>query len=127
MIISEEFLDLEELLAEAMQGLDVAVAHLVPPPPDQQQILPVALHQVPLPQDHAQTTPQGLLCNSESEPDSDDEMNQDLSWRNVQDIPSLHLMNIMRHAPKQPNGIQCDILDTENVSYLSLQKTTPPY
>ena len=39
--ISEEFLDLEEELDEAMQVLDGAVAHLLSPPPDQQCTLPV--------------------------------------------------------------------------------------
>ena len=37
MIIFEDFLDLKEMLDEAMQALDGAVAHLLPPPPDQQQ------------------------------------------------------------------------------------------
>ena len=35
-------------------------------------------------------------------------------------------MNIIRNVPEQPDPIECNILDIENSSYLSLQNTTPP-
>ena len=60
-----------------------------------------------------------LLYNSESEPDSDNEMDPDLHWRKVQDIPSLWLMRIMRDSSQQP-------VLTENNSPLSLQNATSP-
>ena len=58
-----------------------------------------------------------LIYNSESEPDSDNEMDPDLPWRELQDILSFQLMNIMRNHPQQP---------TENNSPFSLQNATPP-
>ena len=74
MVIFEEFLDFYEVLDEAIQALNDAAAHLLLPPPDQQQILTGVPQQVPSPEGHAQTLPQNLIYNSESEPDRDDEM-----------------------------------------------------
>ena len=58
MVIFEEFLAIDEVLDEAIQALDEAAAHLLPPLPDQQQTPPVAPQQVPTPQGHAQALPQ---------------------------------------------------------------------
>ena len=105
--IFAEFLTFDEELNEVDQALDDAVACLLLPPPD--QVLPQqGLTQGPLPH---------LLYNSESKPDSDSEMDLDLPWREVQDIPSFQLMNIMRNPPQLP---------TENNSKFSLQNDTPP-
>ena len=57
-----------------MQAFNRAVAHLLPHP-----LTSNTLHLSPLTSpsawSHAQAAPQGLLYNSESEPDSDDEIN----------------------------------------------------
>ena len=100
-----EFLTFDEELNEVAQVLDDVVAHLLPPPPI--KFCHNGPAQAPLPH---------LIYNSESEPDSDNELDPDLPWREVQDIPSFWLMNIMRNPPKQP---------TENNSF-SLQNATPP-
>ena len=71
--------------------------------------------QVPLQQDPSQDLLPLLVYNSESEPDSDNELDPELSWREVQDIPSFQLREAMRN-PQQP---------TENDSF-SFQNTTPP-
>ena len=126
MVSFEELLAFDEVLDDVTQALEEAVAHLLPLPPDQQLTPSVAPQQVPLVQGHAQAAPPGLSYNSESEPDSDDEMDQDLPWRDVQDIPSFQLRNIMRYAPQQSDCIEHDILDIENSSDISLQNTTPP-
>ena len=117
MIISGEFLDLGKVLDEAMQALDGAVAHLLLPPPDQHQTLPVA-SPCPFTSRPSTSHPKGLVYNSESDPDSDDDMEQDLPWRDIQGIPSFHVMNIMKYAPQPPDCIEHDILDIENGSYL---------
>ena len=57
-----------------------------------------------------------LIYNSKSKPDSDNEMDLGLPWREVQDIPSFWFINIMRNPPQQP---------TENNSPFSLQNDTP--
>ena len=57
-----------------------------------------------------------LIYNSESEPDCDNEMDPDLPRREVQDIPSFQLMNIMRNPPQQP---------TENNSPFSYRMVLP--
>ena len=44
-------------------------------------------------------------------------MDPDVPWREVQDIPSFQLMNIMRNPPQLP---------TENNSPFSLQNATLP-
>ena len=67
-----------------------------------------------------------MLYKSESEPDSDEEMDQDLPWRDIQDIPSFQLMNITKNAPQQPDPIEYNILDIETSLYLSLHNTTLP-
>ena len=56
MVIFEEFLAFDEVLDEVMQALDEAVAHLLPPPPNQQQTLPVAPQHVSPPQGKVQAT-----------------------------------------------------------------------
>ena len=100
------FLAFDEKLNEVDQALDDVVAHLLPPPPDK-VLSQQGLAQAPLPL---------LLYNSESELDSDNEIDLDLPWREVQDIPSFQLMNLMRNPPQQP---------TENSNF-SLQNDTPP-
>ena len=77
--IFKEFLVFDGELNEVTQGLDEAVAHLLPLPPDQ----------VPSQQDHAWAPLLHLLYNSESEPDNDNDMELDLPWRDVKDIPSF--------------------------------------
>ena len=99
----------DEELNEVTQALDEAVAHLLLPPPDQ----------VPPQQGHIQAPLPHLLYNSESELDSDDDMDPDLLWRDVQDIPLFWLMRIMRNSPQQP-------VLPENNSYSSLQNVTSP-
>ena len=90
--IFAEFLAFDEEFNAVAQALDEAVAHLLAPPPDQ----------VSPQQDHAQAPLPHLLYNSGSEPDSDNDMDPDLPWREVQDIPSFQLMSIMRNYPQQP-------------------------
>ena len=107
MDIFTEFLAFDEEQNEVAQALDEAVAHLLPPSPN--QVLPQ--------QDHAQDSLPHLVYNSESELDSDNELKPYLPWREIQDIPSFQLMNIMRNPPQQP---------TENNSPFSLQNATPP-
>ena len=72
----EEFLAFGEELNEVTQAFDEAVVHLLPPPPDQQHTPPVVPQHGPPLQDNALAAPPGLLDNSESEPESDDEMDQ---------------------------------------------------
>ena len=119
MIIFKEFLDLEDVVDEAILALDMAADYLLPPFPNQWQTHLIAPQQVPPPQGHAQAPLPNLLYNSKSEPDNDDEMDQDLPWRNLQDIPPFQLMNIMRNTLQQPDTI-------ENRSYISSQRTTFP-
>ena len=94
----------DEELNEVGQAFTDTVAHLLFPPPD--QVLPQ--------QGHAQAPLQHLLHKSESEPDSNNDMDPDL-----QDIPSFQLMSIMRNSPQQP-------VLTENNSPFSLKNATPP-
>ena len=96
--IFTEFLAFDEELNKVAQILDEAVAHLLPP----NQVLPQ--------QGHAQALLPHLVYNSESEPDSDNELDPDLPWREVQDIPSFLLMDIMRNPPQKP---------TENNSFFT--------
>ena len=103
MDIFTEFLAFDEELDEVAQALDEAVGQLLPPSPDQ----------VPLQQDPTQDCLPHLVYNSESELDSDNELDPDLSWREVQDIPSFQLREAMRN-PQHP---------TENDSF-SFQNTT---
>ena len=102
-----EFLTFDTELNEVAQVLDDIVACLLPPPPDQ------ALPQ----QGHTQAPVPHLIYNSESEPDSDNEMDMDLPWTEVQDVPSFCLMNRMRNPPQQP---------IENNSNYSLQNDILP-
>ena len=88
MDIFAEFLAFDEELNEVAQGLDDMVAHLLSPPPI--KFCHNRTPHRPLPH---------LIYNSESEPDSDNEMDLDLPWTEVQDIPSFWLMNIMRNPP----------------------------
>ena len=85
--IFTEFLAFDEELNEVAQALDDVVAHLLFPPP-------IKFHHN---RDMHRPLPH-LIYNSESEPDSDNEMDPDLHWRDVQDIPSFWLMNIMRNV-----------------------------
>ena len=84
--------------------MDEAIAYLLPPPPNQ----------VLLQQDLAQDPLPHLVYSSESEPDSDNELDLDLPWRQVQDIPSFQLREVRRN--QQP---------TENDSF-SFENDTPP-
>ena len=105
-----EFLAFDEQLNEVAQALDDAVAHLLPPPQSSSATTGPCTGSCTGPLPH-------LIYNSESELDSYNEMDQDLPVREVQDIPSFQLMNIMRNPLQQP---------TENNSPFSLQNTTPP-
>ena len=78
-----EFLDFDEELIEVAQALDEAVAHLQPTNPDQ----------VPSQQDPIQDPLPHLVYSSDSELDSDYELDLDIPWREVQDIPSFQLRN----------------------------------
>ena len=68
-----EIMAFNEELNEVSQVLDEAVAHLLPPPPDP--------NQVPLQQYPAQDPLPHLTYNLESKPDSDDELDPDIPWR----------------------------------------------
>ena len=92
-----------EGLNEVAQALDEVVAHLLPTNPNQ-----VSIQQEP-----AQDPLPYLIYNLESEPDSDIELDPDLLWREVQDIPSFQLREAIRNP--QP---------TENDSF-PLQNDTP--
>ena len=102
-----EFLAFDEELNEVAQALDDAVAHLLPPP-----LIMFCHKRAPHRPYHTYSN------NSESELDSDNEMDLDLPWREVQDIPSFWLMNIMKN-PQQPPA--------ENNSPFSLQNDNPPH
>ena len=67
----------------------------------------------------------GLNTDSNYNDDSDDDMDQNILWRNPQDFPSFQLMNIMNNYPRQPDQIEYNILDIENSSHLSLQDDIP--
>ena len=73
MDIFAEFLAFDEELNKVAQSLDETVAHLLLPPPDH----------VPLQQDPTQDSLPHLVYNSESKPDSDNELDTDLPWREV--------------------------------------------
>ena len=126
MVIFKEFLAFDKELNKIAQTLDEAVAHLLPPPPDQQQTWPVTPQHVPPHRGIQKPLPQGCYKTLKSEPDSDDEMDPNLPWRDVQDVPFFLLMNIMRNARHQLDPIEYNILDIENSLYLSLQNTPPP-
>ena len=63
--------------------------------------------------------------DSDYNADSDDDIDQNLPWRNPQDSPSFLLMNIMNNYPRQPDQIEYNIPYIENSSYLSLHNDTP--
>lgn len=116
----------DEQLDDIMHLLDVAPEDQFPPPPE-----PQALPIVP---QHANYSPEelevlmdlaGWNTDSDYNADSDDDMDQNLPWRNPQDFPSFQLMNIMNNYPRQPDQIEYNILYIENSSYLSLQDDTP--
>ena len=102
-----EFLAFDEELNEVAQALDDTVAHLLPPPHSSSATTGPCTG--PLPH---------LIYNSGSQLDSNNEMDPDLPWREVQDIPSFQLMNIMRNPPQQL---------TENNSPFSSENATPPF
>ena len=79
--IFTEFLAFNEKLNEVAQALDEAVAHL----------LPIDPNQVPSQQDPTQDPLPHLVYNSDSEQDSDNEIDPDLPWTEVQDDPSFQL------------------------------------
>ena len=83
------FLAFDEELNEVAQVLDDAAVHLLPSP--QSSSATIGPCSGPLPH---------IPYTSESEPDSDNEMDPDLPWREVQDIPSFWLMNIIRNTPQ---------------------------
>ena len=82
-----EFLAFNEELNQLTQALDEAVACLLPTDPDQ----------VPSQQDPTQDPLSHLVYNSDSELDSDNELDPDLSWREVKDIPSFQLREARRN------------------------------
>ena len=104
-----EIMAFDEELSEVAQVLDEVAAHLLLTPPNP--------NQVPLQQNPTQDPLPHLIYNSQSKPDSDDELEPDLPWREVQDIPSYQLRNAMRNAPQQP---------IEDNLPFSLQNGTPP-
>ena len=63
----------DEGLNEVAQALDKAVAHLLPTNPDQ----------VPIQQEPTKDPLPSLVYNLKSEPDSDIELDPDLSWTEV--------------------------------------------
>ena len=77
----------DEELNEVAQALDEAIAHLLPPPPN--EVVPQ--------QDPAQDPLPHLVYNSESKPDSDNELDPDLPWGEVHDIPSFPLRELIRN------------------------------
>ena len=93
-----------EGLNEVAQALDKAVAHLLLTNPDQ----------VPIQQEPTQDPLPYLIYNLESEPDSNIELDPNLSWTEVHNIPSLQLREAIRNP--QP---------TEN-NYFPLQNDTSP-
>ena len=93
-----------EGLNEVGQALDEAVACLLPTNPDQ----------VPIQQEPTQDPLPYLIYNLENKPDSNIELDPNLPWREVQDIPSFQLREAIRNP--QP---------TENDSF-PLQNDTPP-
>ena len=74
-----EIMAFDEELSEVAQVLDEVAVHLL--------LTPLNPNQVPLQQDPAQDPLPHLIYNLESEPDSDDELEPHLHWREVQDIP----------------------------------------
>ena len=94
-----------EDLNKVALALDKAVAHLLPTNPDC-----VPIQQIP-----TQNPLPHLVYNSESELDSDDELDPNLPWREVQDIPSFQLRETKRNP--QP---------TENDSFPFPDDTAPP-
>ena len=94
----------DEELNEVAQALDEAVASLLPTIPDQ----------VPIQQEPTQDPLPYLVYNSESEPDSNNELDPNFPWREIQDIPCFQLREAIRNP--QP---------TENDSF-PLQNDTPP-
>ena len=94
-----------EGLNEVVQALDEAVAHLLPTNPNQ----------VLIQQDPTQDPLPHLVYNLESELDSNNELDPDFSWREIQDIPSFQL----REAIRNPQPI-------ENGSFPLLNVTPPP-
>ena len=95
MDIFTEFLAFDEGSNEVAKALDDAVACLLPHP-----LIKFCQNRAP------HRPPPHFLYNSESELDSDNEMDLYLPWREVQDIPSFLLMNIMRNPPQQPTEKQ---------------------
>ena len=93
----------DEGLKEVGQALDEALVCLLPTNPDQ----------VPIQQEPAQDPLPYLICNSESEMDSNIELDPNLPFREVQDISSFWLREAIRNP--QP---------TENDSF-PLQNDTP--
>ena len=105
MDIFAEIMAFDEELNEVVWALDDAIAHLLPPAPD--QVVPQ--------QDPTHDPLPHLVYNSESEPDRDNELDPDLPWREVQDIPSFQLREAVRNTQ----------LPIEN-DFFSFQNTTPP-
>ena len=100
-----EFMAFDEELDDVAQVLDDVVAHLLPTSPD--QVFPQqGPTQDPLPH---------LVYNSESELDSDSELDPSLPQREVQEIPSFQLGEVIRNP--QP---------TENDSFPFQNDISPP-
>ena len=68
---------------------------------------------------------EGWNTDSDYNADSDDDMDQNLPWRNLQDFSSFQLMKIMNNYPRHPDHIEYNILYIENSSYLSIQDDIP--
>ena len=116
--IPDVLFDLEDILDEAIEIQEQAAANQLPQPPDQQQAPHIENQPDPIDPDPPQGHPHMVFDDTDNE---DYLRNLVQSWENLMDIPSYRLMCIMRSALRQPALIRCNILDTENPSYLSLQ------
>ena len=83
----------DEGLNEVAQAFDEAVACLLPTNPNQ----------VPIQQEPTQDPLPYLIYNWESDPDSNIELDPNLSWREVQDIPSFQLGEAIRNLQPTEN------------------------
>ena len=73
-------------------------------------LLPTNPNQVLIQQEPNQDPLPYLIYNSGSEPDSNIELDPDLHWREVQDIPSFQL----REAKRNPQPTENDSLPLQN-------------
>ena len=90
----------DEGLNEVAQALDEATAHLLPTNPNQ----------IPIQQEPAQDLLPYLIYNLESELDSNIELDPNLPWIEVQDIPSFQLREAIRNPLKMTHFLYTMIL-----------------